>query len=329
MKSSPLITVCIPLYRTEQYLARCLCSVLLQDFSDFEVVIVSDGSDGHDEQGRSAKKIIKVVQKECKLLRKKQGLKPVPVRFVENKQNRGLFEVRRTLVYESKGLYITQCDSDDALEEGTLKAYSSVLQSGADYDIIHGTSTAGMFDENGTFVPAQNNIHSSIFYGELKDRDIFRGWLFERKCTANTWGKLIKREVYLEAYNRIPYTECNLAEDVLHFVFISQFAKLYIGIPDKVYRYRVNAGMTAANKITSLEKWKLTCSAASVFGIISTVLEPAPDELEALKKLACQYLKNNLELLKLNVIPSLQKDAYDMLCDYWGRDFVEIVENHI
>lgn len=329
--SAPLISVCIPLYRTEPFLAQCLGSVLLQDFDDFEVVIVSDASDGVDAQGRRAGKIIKSVQKECTAKRKKLGLKKVSLRFIENRENRGLFEVRRTLVTEAKAVYITQCDSDDTLEEGALKAFYSTVQnglaSGADYDIVHGTSTAGTFDEAGNFTPTKNNVHSLIYYGELKGRDIFRGWLLEHKCTANTWGKLIKREIYLEAYNLIPYTECNLAEDVLHFVFISHLAKSYIGIRDKVYRYRVNVGMTGANKITSLDKWKLSCSAASVFGIISTILKAEPDELEALKKLACGYVANNLQTLKNNVVPELQKEAYDMLCDYWGRDFVEIIEN--
>ena len=335
----PYISVCIPLYRTEPYLAQCLRSVLLQDFSDFEVVIVSDASDGKDGQGWAAKKIIKTVQKECSRARKKQGLKPVELRFVEHQQNRGLFEVRRTLVYEAKGIYITQCDSDDALEPGALKAFYSALQGGTAYDIVHGSSRAGSFDSDGSFIPAQNNVYASIFYGELKNRDIYRGWLLENKCSANTWGKLIKRELYLTAYDQVSYTECNLAEDVLHFFFISQFASSYLGIPEKVYRYRVNSGMTGAYKITDLGKWKMSCSAASVFGVISTWLDeqekkksafaPAEDELLCLKKLACGYVENNLSILKDNVTPELQKDAYDMLCDYWGRDFVEIVENHI
>ena len=151
---SPFISVCIPVYQSENYLAQCLRSVLLQDFSDFEVIIVSDASDGKDKEGRTAKKIIKNVQKECAKVRKERGLAPIDVRFYEHSENRGLFETRRTLVYESRGLYITQCDSDDALEEGALTAFyktfqdGNTAQEGFSCDIIHGTSTAGSFDEN-------------------------------------------------------------------------------------------------------------------------------------------------------------------------------------
>ena len=69
---SPLITVCIPVFDTEPYLAQCLLSVYTQDFSDFEVVVVSDASRGKDEKGRTAKKIVKMAQKYCDRFRKKK-----------------------------------------------------------------------------------------------------------------------------------------------------------------------------------------------------------------------------------------------------------------
>ena len=47
-----------------------------------------------------------------------------------------------------------------------------------------------------------------------------------------------------------PFWYCQIpaAEDALLFFFISQFASSYIGIKDKVYRYRINTGMTSARK---------------------------------------------------------------------------------
>ena len=115
-KTSPLISVCIPVFDTEPFLAQCLRSVIVQDFPSFEVIVVSDASRGHDENGRSAKQIVKLAQKECKKLRKATNLPPVLIRFVENRENRGLIEVRRTLCYEARGFYMTQVDSDDEME---------------------------------------------------------------------------------------------------------------------------------------------------------------------------------------------------------------------
>ena len=108
-----LISVCIPVYSTEQYLAQCLRSVITQNFDSFEVVVVSDASPGKDQKGRGAKKIVQAVQKEVNRWRKSNRLAVVPVRFVAHRQNRGVVETRRTLAYEAKGIYVTQVDRSE------------------------------------------------------------------------------------------------------------------------------------------------------------------------------------------------------------------------
>ena len=342
--SLPQISVCIPVFDTEPFLAQCLRSVIAQDFPSFEVIVVSDASRGRDEKGRSAKKIVKLAQKECKKLRKAANLPPVQFRFVENRENRGLIEVRRTLCYEARGFYMTQLDSDDEMAEGALSSLYSASRLPADsesfFDIVHGTSTAGTFDEQGNFTPAKENRYGKIFYGKIEGRDVFRKWLMDGKFTANTWGKLIKRELWLRAYENIPYTQCNMADDVLLFFFLAQYAKSYIGIESKVYRYRVNTGMSSRRKIDTLQKWKMVCSTASVFTIISQWIEEhkndeasteetktniLPDEIEKIRGMTRYYLSNNLRQMNDVVVPELKDEAWKMLCEYWGENFVKRV----
>ena len=163
-KQNPFISVCVPLFQTEMFLAQCLKSVLLQNFDDFEVVIVSDASDGKDSKGHSAKKIIRHTEKWAKKERAEKGLPPVEVRFIEHHENRGLVEARRTLVYEARGKYITMLDSDDELETGALRAF---YKASNNIDIIHGTSTAGTISEDDTFTPSTLNRYGKIFYGKI------------------------------------------------------------------------------------------------------------------------------------------------------------------
>ena len=342
--TSNLLSVCIPVYQTEPYLEQCLGSVLLQDFNDFEVIVVSDASNGKDSKGRAAKKIVNAAQKQYNRQRKTQGLRKVNVRFIEHDENRGLVEVRRTLAYAAKGLYITQVDSDDLLEKGALSAMYAATRS-ADgtenfYDIVHGTSVAGTFTDDGSFVPAQENRYGKIFYGSLYGHEVFHGHFIDKAFSSNTWGKLIKRELYLKAYENITYTRCNLGEDVLLIFFISLFAKSYIGIKDKVYLYRINTGMTGRTVIDNLARWEMMCSVSSVFTVISQFISenqqelcnPAnkiylfSQEIQELRDLTIRYLGNNIRSLRNTVTPELQPQAYQMLCDYWGEDFVESTE---
>lgn len=333
---------------------RCLRSAAAQDFDNFEIVVVSDASRGKDGRGRSARKIVKAVQKECDKERKQKGRARVPFKFVEHSENRGLIEVRRSLCYEASGLYMTQLDSDDELEAGALSALWAVAQIPAPngensenpqtFDIVHGTSAAGSFDADGNFKPANENRFGAISYEQIFGRDVFRRWLMDSAFTANTWGKLIKRSLWLEAYENIPYTECNMADDALLFFFLAQKASSYIGIPDKVYRYRLNVGMTSARKIDTMRKWRMICSAASVFTVISQWIEEQgangangiantnggsvllPDEVEKVRAMARGYLVNNLRQYYETVVPQLREQAYAELCDYWGESFVKKVD---
>ena len=349
----PLISICIPVYDTEPYLERCLRSAITQDYPNFEIIIVSDKSRGHDSKGRNAKQIAVAMQKECNKYRKAHGLSKINIYFREHRENRGLIEVRRTLVHESSGEYLTQLDSDDALEDGALRAFVGGINSnteassplstvergiGGEVDIIHGTSTAGIFGEDGTFTPVNTNRYGQIFYGEITGHDVFRRWLLNGAFTANTWGKLIRRELFVKAYSHIPYTECNMADDFLLFFFLSQYAKNYVGIHDKVYKYGVSTGMTSSRKIDTLHKWKMICSAASVFSVIVQWIEQeneagrqplAEDEINNVRQRTSFYLANNLKQLKETVVPELQSEAHQMLCDYWGQHFVERIEEMI
>ena len=330
---NPLITVCIPVYETERFLLQCLESVYKQDFYSFEILIVSDASEGRDQKGRKAKRIVQLAQKECDRFRKANNLSPVKLRFIEHAENRGLIEVRRTLASQARGLYTTQVDSDDVMEAGALAAlYNAAVQTGA--DIVHGTSTAGVFDQEGNFNPTKENRYGKIFYGTILGRDIFHRWLIGGEFTANTWGKLIKREIFLKAYEHIPYTECNMADDVLLFFFIAQYLKKYVGIENKVYRYRVNTGMSSGRKIDTIKKWKMICTTASVFTVISQWIENnkdtinalQADEVEKVRGMTRYYLLNNLKQMNEVVVPELKDEARALLCEYWGESFVERME---
>ena len=324
-KKKPFVSVCIPLFQTEMFLAQCLKSVLLQDFDDFEVIIVSDASDGKDGKGYKAKKIIRQTEKWTKKERKKNGLAPIELRFIEHHENRGLLEVRRTLVFEAHGKYIAMVDSDDELEPGALKAFYKYSD---DIDIIHGTSIAGTISENDTFVPSNLNRYGKIFYGKINSDELFRHWFINSRFSSTSWGKLIKKEIFEKAFTYIPYTECNMAEDVLLFFFITQNSKTYLGIQDKVYRYRINSGMSSNRKIDSLKQWKMICSTAGVFTILSNNIEQLKqDEIEKLKDMTCFYLSNNIKQLREAVTPELREEARKILCEYWGENFVTRIEN--
>lgn len=103
-----MISVVIPLYNKEQIIEKCLHSVLSQDYDDYEVVIVNDGS-----TDRSAD-IVK-------------GFEDSRIRYIEQK-NGGPSKARNTGVNNAKGEWIVFLDADDELLPGALMYYATLIQ---------------------------------------------------------------------------------------------------------------------------------------------------------------------------------------------------------
>lgn len=333
----PLVSVCIPIYNTESFLAQCLYSVFKQTFDSFEIVIVSDASNGRDEKGLSAKKIVKRAVKQGNEWRKKNKLSAVAVNYSEHSENRGILEVRRTLTYEARGEYCFHLDSDDELTPDALSLLWQANEQQYPFDIVHGSFVSGWYNENGEFITTEKTKCGAIYLGRAEGHEVFHKWL-NHEISGNVCGKLIRRELFIKAYENIPYSKCNMADDFLIFFFISLFAKSYIGLENKIYRYRINSGMSSQRKIDSLEKWELICSASSVFTVIwqwildfeekssSKIL--SDEEMSLLREQGRNYLIMSIHQLKERVIPSIQDSVYSMLCDYWGRNLVQKINNN-
>lgn len=98
----PLFSVIIPVYNMEDYLERCVQSVLIQDFDDYELLLVDDGSsDGSSD-----------------LCDRYADSNP-KVRVI-HKSNGGLVSARNVGVREARGEYVIWIDADDWIESGTL-----------------------------------------------------------------------------------------------------------------------------------------------------------------------------------------------------------------
>ena len=312
----PLVSLCVPVYGTERLIGQFLDSVLQQaDAPLFETIIVNDGSPGTKELER----IIKAYAKRFK----EQGL---PFVFLEHGKNLGLVEARRTAVNAASGEYVAFADSDDELPPAALRIlYDAACASGA--DIVQGK--AAVFGTEGepearVAVFAQKAAH--VHFGTLTGDAIMHGFLIEHLYSAFLCGKLFKTNLVQKAFAEIPFTYCTMAEDVLTYFFIALYAGTYVGIPDTVYNYCINTGVTSRKEISELAEWEKVCSAASVFTIILSYLDEHPARgtkiRESLKALGRTYRTDNLKQLEVCVVPSLQEEARAMLEEWWGGSVI-------
>jgi glycosyltransferase involved in cell wall biosynthesis len=125
----PLFSVIIPVWNRQDTIRRCLDSVLAQDFRDYEIIVVDDGStDGSPE----------VVAE----------YRDDRIRLVRHRENRGSYAARATGAGHASGQWIIVLGSDDALLDGALAKFSALAAAATDDTGIVGMSVR--FDDGTT-----------------------------------------------------------------------------------------------------------------------------------------------------------------------------------
>ena len=111
----PIITIIVPVYNTEQYLTKCLDSIVSQTFTDFEVLLIDDGST--DGSGKICERYSRFDN-----------------RFITIHQlNQGVSASRNNGLQQARGKYIAFVDSDDCIHPQMLELLYETIRQG-DYD---------------------------------------------------------------------------------------------------------------------------------------------------------------------------------------------------
>lgn len=117
---SPLISVVVPSYNHAPYITKCITSIISQDYDNFELIVIDDGSS--DESPRLLKK-----------LQKEYGF------YLEINENQGSSAtLSRGFRDIAKGKYFTFCSSDDYWLPGKLKKQVRFLEENPEYAMVFG-----------------------------------------------------------------------------------------------------------------------------------------------------------------------------------------------
>lgn len=106
----PKVSIIVPIYNVEQYLDKCISSILNQTYSDFELILVDDGSTDHCAQ-----------MCDCYAARDQRV-------FVVHKENGGQSDARNIGLKRAKGDYILFVDSDDSIRNTLLEDTVSIAE---------------------------------------------------------------------------------------------------------------------------------------------------------------------------------------------------------
>ena len=165
----PKLSIIVPVYKVEQYIHKCVDSILNQIFKDFELILVDDGSPDN-----------------CGTICDEYAQKDERVKVI-HKENGGLSDARNFGLKEAQGKYVSFIDSDDWVD---LDLYSDVIgyQEDNDLDIV----CFDVYEVKGEKVKYNNRFDTNrIFNGEDALHKILTDEIDNSAC-----DKVYKKELW-------------------------------------------------------------------------------------------------------------------------------------
>ena len=212
MNFSPKISIIVPVYKVEKYLRRCLDSIVAQTFTDWECILVDDGSP--DNSGEICDEY---AQKDYRFK-------------VIHQENKGVSAARNKGLDEAKGEWIGFVDSDDWIEKETYEvAYSKAVKEGV--DLI----------QWGVFIEFTDRISKVAFKEKvITYSDAVKYWF------PSMWHKLVLRKLIYDNNITFP-VGIKISEDRIFAYQCYMNAKKSLSIKDCFYHYMMNGASVTHN----------------------------------------------------------------------------------
>ncbi len=221
---TPKISVIVPIYNTQKFLRKCINSILNQTYTDFELLLMVDGSPDD-----SLKICNEFASKDNRIK-------------VYDKANEGLEKTRRVGLDYAQGEYITHIDSDDWVEVTALQKMVEAAES-SQADIVVAKFTRVM-DRFGLIKKASPNKvpHNFILENEQFMKEYFVNFFGINKFSVSMWAKLFKKSFLDE--QEIALGGFDMGEDLYYNIQVFPKASKIHFIQDPIYFYRFG-GMTS------------------------------------------------------------------------------------
>jgi len=207
------VSVIIPVYNVEEYIDKCLKSLINQTLKEIEIIVVNDGSPDNSQ---------KIIDKYVKKYPEKVKS------FI--KENGGQGSARNYGLLQANGEYIAYVDSDDCVETNMLEEmYNKAISNNSDI-VVCGNNVVSM---NGEII----KVEPAVIYND-SNLDILFGKMA-------VWNKIYKKELLLK--NKIEFRQKVWYEDIDFSVKIL-FDSLNVSFVDKpFYNYLLRPGSTMNN----------------------------------------------------------------------------------
>ena len=210
------VSIIVPVYNVESYLAMCLDSLTCQSFEDIEIICINDGSTDNSLE------ILEHYQKFDRRIK------------IINKENGGLSSARNAGIKAANGDYILFVDSDDWISSNAVeRLYENAKKNNSDLVIFDFCCCD--YSTNRSIITTIENYH-----GKYENKPFNKNTIETRAykyIPVSAWSKLYKTDLIK---GKIEFYEDIIFEDVPFWAYIYSHAKRITYLADPLYFYRKN-----------------------------------------------------------------------------------------
>lgn len=213
-----LASVIIPIYNVEQYLKECIDSVLAQTVSDYEMILVDDGSPDN-----------------CGMICDEYAAKDERIRVI-HKENGGLSSARNAALDIATGKYIFFLDSDDLIEPNLLETVIPSMEEG--YDLV-AFGLRGFYDDGSVVTDLPREKGSWLLDSEKKRKDFIHEILVQGRIGWEACLRAFRREMIEQNHLHFADNRRIFAEDLYFSLCYCAHAKRILSLDSCLYHYRL------------------------------------------------------------------------------------------
>ena len=214
--TTPLISVIVPVYRVEEYMERCVKSILSQTYKNLEVILVDDGSPD-----------------QCPAICDACAEKDARVKVI-HQENKGLSGARNAGIDAASGEYLAFVDSDDYVSPHFIEELYQLLQ---DTGCAIGQCRFSYVKGDG--LVEEGDSAFCIYRGESLMEQLY-GPEEKATCFVVAWNKLYRAELFKET--GIRYPEGRIHEDEATTYRLFHEAKKLVFLDRALYGYYTENG---------------------------------------------------------------------------------------
>lgn len=207
-----LLSVIVPIYRSEEYLDKCVSSIVSQTYRNLEIILVDDGSPDNCPQMCD-----KWAEKDCRIR-------------VIHKENGGVSSARNAGIESASGEYFSFVDSDDWIASDL---YESVMKLFDDNDPDIVTFDCNRVNEKGRIYTSTENIEEGMISPEKAIHELLKG-----NINNYAVNKVYKKYVF----EGVRFPEGRVWEDMAIAYKLFLNCKSIYCYPAKLYFYRTKSG---------------------------------------------------------------------------------------